>query len=558
MLNPQANYAPYGHWYFNNPPYLSDLTGGPPNWGKIAESLVMARLMCGSEENLAIDQKMIEGMLSPPVQRSPNVYAYSRDYMTINPVAPTPLSRAMLALMAVYQLDPNPELRRHLDSLADAHVTAAKYGDDYACYADLPADTRETGIGVLGYWMDVFVNGCAARALVRWSDLRGDDKYLQPAGQLVNHILRNKYWGYEPGPRAVAQAERGHFSGHTHAYTQALMGVLWYAAATGDARLKEFVRSGYEYVRNFGIARLGLFGEGCATGDMTFLALKLSHLGVGDYWDDADQYVRNHLAQLQITDAERLREATRAMPSGRGRVDPREGPLDPFNESADEVVERAVGTFLSDATHPTLIPEPAFLATVCCTGNCIPALYFAWESIVRCEDGVAQVNLLLNRASPWLDIESYLPYEGKVLIRNKTARILSVRIPKWVDQHAVRAHISDRHVEALWAGRYLVFSDLKPGTVVTVTFPVVEATETYTLKWKQSDFWQESTNPGDSWQPLEDPARYMCRFRGNTLIAISPRDEGPGYPLYLKDALPRSEAPMRQVTRYVPPRLVRW
>ena len=38
------------------------------------------------------------------------------------------------------------------------------------------------------------------------------------------------------------------------------------------------------------------------------------------------------------------------------------------------------------------------------------ALYDAWESIVRCLDDMAQVNLLLKRASPWLDVDSYLPY----------------------------------------------------------------------------------------------------------------------------------------------------
>ena len=44
FLNEKANYGPYGHTYFDaNPPYMSDLPGGPPNWGKIAESLLMAR-----------------------------------------------------------------------------------------------------------------------------------------------------------------------------------------------------------------------------------------------------------------------------------------------------------------------------------------------------------------------------------------------------------------------------------------------------------------------------------------------------------------------------------
>ena len=31
------------------------------------------------------------------------------------------------------------------------------------------------------------------------------------------------------------------------------------------------------------------------------------------------------------------------------------------------------------------------------------------------------MNLLLNRASPWIDVDSYLPYEGRVQLKNKTA-----------------------------------------------------------------------------------------------------------------------------------------
>jgi len=43
FLNPEAGYAPYGHTYFNaHEPYMSDIPGGPPNWGKIAEALVFA------------------------------------------------------------------------------------------------------------------------------------------------------------------------------------------------------------------------------------------------------------------------------------------------------------------------------------------------------------------------------------------------------------------------------------------------------------------------------------------------------------------------------------
>ena len=42
------------------------------------------------------------------------------------------------------------------------------------------------------------------------------------------------------------------------------------------------------------------------------------------------------------------------------------------------------------------------------------------------------MNLLLNRASPWVDIDSSLPYEGLVRIRNKVADTVAVRVPGWV------------------------------------------------------------------------------------------------------------------------------
>ena len=546
FLNPNAGYAPYGHTYFNaNPPYMSDMPGGPPNWGKIAESLIMARLMCGSTEGLDIAEETLKGMLASP-------------WMVVNPEAPTPVSRAMLALMAAYQLDPNPDLKQIIDGMADSHRRAAKSHGGLAYYSDPPPDDRDTGIGVLGPWFPVFVSGCAIRALTRWSALGGSPADLEISGRLADFIMQPKFWVGEGEPKAVYGADRGHFSGHMHGYTQGLMGLLSYADATNNAPLKQFVRGSYEYVRNFGIARIGLFGEACTTGDMTFLAIKLSDDGVGDYWDDADGYVRNQLAELQITDPARLRRAVAAMPHGRGKNDTTKGPLDPVNETTDSVIERNVGVFLSDSTHPTLIPEHSLLYTICCTGNCTPALYFAWESTVRCRDGAAQVNLLLNRASPWLDVDSYLPYEGKVVIHNKTAKSLAVRIPRWVDAGAVRGRINGGRAAPFWVGRYLVFDTVRPKDVVTITFPVVETTETYTLKWYQSEFWKESTNPGNAWQPAREPTRYICHFRGNNLLDIAPRDQGPGYPLYLRDNLNGGKAPMRKVTRYVSPAILSW
>lgn len=543
FLNPKAHFAPYGHVYFNgNPAYLSDFPGGPPNWGKIAQALLLTRIMCGSEENVDVDSKMFEGMITD---------------VPLNPTAPTPVSVTMIALEDLYQLDPRPELKRVIDTIAEDHVRVAQPQGDGLFYYDGPPATNPTALGVTNYWLQVFIQGRAIRPMTRWALASNQPKYLDTCAGLVRFTIQPKFWQPEAAAKAVTGAEHAQFNGHHHAYTQCLMGLLTYAQATNDERLKQFVREGYEHMRSFGIARIGLFGEGCTTGDMTWLALALSIAGVGDYWDDADAYVRNHLAELQITDAARMRETVARMPQGRGKNDTAAGPYDPENESNENAVDRCVGTFLSDSTHPTLIPEHSFLYTICCTGNCTPAMYFAWDSIVQCEDGHASVNLLLNRASPWLDVDSYLPFEGKVVARNKTVHSIAVRIPRYVDPRSVHVAVNDQPRACAWIGRYAALDGLRPVDTVTVVFPLMTATETYTLKWRQDEFWKECTDPGPAWQPLDPPAKYTFTIRGNTVIDVSPRDAGNGFALYQRDAFQAPSPEMIAVRRYVAPKRVR-
>jgi hypothetical protein len=54
------------------------------------------------------------------------------------------------------------------------------------------------------------------------------------------------------------------------------------------------------------------------------------------------------------------------------------------------------------------------------------------------------------------------------------------------------------------------------------------------------------------------PARPVVtiRFRGNDAVDISPRETGPGYPLYRREHLKAGPAPMRKVTRVVPEKVI--
>ena len=153
------------------------------------------------------------------------------------------------------------------------------------------------------------------------------------------------------------------------------------------------------------------------------------------------------------------------------------------------------------------------------------------------------MNLLLNRAAKLLDIDSHLPYEGKVVLHNKSARRISVRIPFWVDRQEIRVQVggTDRRLD--WLGNSLVLDDLQPRDEVTLTFPIRETVASYTI---------------NAQSPAEEV--YTCTFRGSTVVDISPRDPSPTmYPFYLRDRLrdhQASKAPMKTVERFVPSRTI--
>jgi hypothetical protein len=172
----------------------------------------------------------------------------------------------------------------------------------------------------------------------------------------------------------------------------------------------------------------------------------------------------------------------------------------------------------------------------CCTGNASQALYYAWEGALRFDSGVAQVNLLMNRASPWLDVDSHLPYEGKVVIRNKTAQKVAVRVPRWVDRSAIVCHQNADEVSPYWVGSSHVFDQVRANDKLTLEFPVVDAVEKYT----------------------HGGTEYTCTFRGNTLVDITPRDEALGYPIFVRDHMKADKAPTRLATRFVSPVVINW
>jgi hypothetical protein len=304
-LNPDSGYGPYGHTFFKvQPPYMTEsmyapnMDAGKANWGKIMEALVLLRSVCGSDLNLQIESRSLQGMIG---------------YVdTVG--CPYQCSRVLMTLMELHRQHATPELRELIQRLASRLHNHVQHTGNLAAYQDPEPKLQDSRSGINNYEVQTHQHSGPIWALCQWHDLAGNSRDLELAGKLSRFVSQPRFWEPEVEPKFFTGADRGHFKGHIHSYVGALIGMLEYADRANDAWLREFVRNGYEYVRNVGIARIGALGETCTIGDMTVLAAELSRMGIGDYWDHVDQYVRNHLSEMQLVDQDLVARCVSVMP----------------------------------------------------------------------------------------------------------------------------------------------------------------------------------------------------------------------------------------------------
>ena len=576
--DPERDYQMYWEAQFRvRPPYLRHRSCDPTNTPKMAESYPMMRLMSGTDTYVEAQRGMMAGILrdiSPDdglyyaVQRPDRPWlgdvhhsgyeASGEDFANV-----AGNGRVLRAMVAWRELSGDPGWDDVCNALVRGLNKIAIHRDDYAFFPDggfgeafnyprsgwrrteEPGKDDEGGEGSVTAYQ-----GHQLQGLARWYALSGDEVALELAGELARFCMLPRFWGAYPEPAMVSGQELGHFNMHMHARAIALRGMLEYGIVSDDYRIKEFVRSSYEYARTLGIPRMGWYAnwplcEGCTMGDMVALPVRLSDAGLGDYWDDVDQIARNHLIEMQVVSPELLERVSQTgperPPGSQWLVPGWPAVVHPGQIITDNVIERSIGTYFNIST-PTSIPNPAL--NQCCTGNGTQGLYYAWEGITRCKDGTAEVNLLLNRAAPWVDVDSYLPYEGKVIIKNKTAKRIMVRIPAWVNRRELRCRVGDEDRAPFWAGNYAGFDDVQPNDEVSVEFPVVDSTAEYTILAK---LWRQEQ-------------KYTISFRGSTVVDIAPRDQSAtAYPLYIRDHMRGDRAPVRTKTRFVAPKVIaRW
>lgn len=311
---------------------------------------------------------------------------------------------------------------------------------------------------------------------------------------------------------------------HFHHNGNAMAALSEYALATHDPEFAAFVQKGYEYGRSVGWPLVGFFPEyieywpdprpyidceSCDTVDMIMMAINLSKLGQGDYWDDVDRYVRNQFTEMQMKSGDWIDQIAANHP-----VTPVEA-----GEDGDDITERVVGSFAGwAAANDYCANNEENFISACCTGNGSRAIYYVWENILEFNTGLLSIHLLLNRASPWADVNSYVPYEGQVDVRMKTACNVKIRIPEWVKPEEVSCFVNDIPREPVFRGRYAQVGLVESGNTVTMIFPISEHTVTatiggvsYTLMIKGNDV--VSIDPAGTWHPFYQRAHYRGEVR---------------------------------------------
>lgn len=588
-LDPDLDFEPYFLSFVNcRPAYLvhwsSMVSGVLP---KYLEAATLLRCMTGGGRHSDLEQGMVDAILANIAEdgliydrsdpRRPwNVGAgYGRKSWNEDYSCLAGDGRLVCGMDWRYQLAGDPSwldrMKRTCERMLELAVLRADYayypnvgcGNDFSwprvsgwVHRDEPAGPQEGGEGATTFYLALPIRG-----LIRWYRRSGDERMLDLSRRLARFVMKPKFWGGAVELDPSYGASRGHWWGHFHGNLAALRGLLEYALVDEDQHAMEFVRDGYEWARHNLDPRFGLDSalEGCCTGDLVALGIQLSDAGLGDYWDDVDHVVRNSLAAGQATDEEKLRRVGEAGPQRPPEADwgavgdwrfshgLLRRPL-PAQESTDRVIQRTIGCFawqLRDGRSQS----PVYMQ--CCTANGNQGFYYAWEAIVRGEADTAVVHLLLNRFSPWCDVESWLPFEGRVEIANRICRRISVRIPGWVPRRELAVRLDGRRIDPSWIGQYLVVEGLRPDSRIAIGFPL--STEKLSV-----------TLPSVNARPFRGAPTVTGYFRGSTCVGVEPAPESISgaepvlYPLFDRPELAGEKASMKEVEERVVERPIRW
>jgi len=335
-------------------------------------------------------------------------------------------------------------------------------------------------------------------------------------------------------------------SGHFHTRIGTLDAIARFGVFTGNAATLAWVKKCYDWA----LTKCTAFGwtpgdlheqayehETCSLVDLIATGITLAKAGYVEYWGVVERFIRNHLAESQLLDLSWV-EQTEDKSND-----------EPHYKSYYKAADRVRGAFAGYSAPNDIVCDViegrghTNDVQLCCLGSGTRGLYMGWSNTVTESRGTVSVNFLFNRGSQWLDVNSFLPHEGKVVldIRQDIKR-LQIRIPEWAGFTKIHFR-RERDGEVAegrgnepsrWVNRhFLLLGPAKAGERITVTFPL-------SIRKTQENAFGHV---------------FETTWRGDDVVGITP--EGRNKPLYTGRKV-YDECPMREGDYYRPDKELVW
>jgi hypothetical protein len=302
--------------------------------------------------------------------------------------------------------------------------------------------------------------------LVKYYLASGYAPALELALLLKEHAVERFFWS--DGDYDYARF----ITDHTHSITSSLSSLAQLADLLDDealmGRVKAFYDNGLWQMRDeIGWSPGGVFqrdgrGEGNNSGDMLETALVLGRRGYPQYYHDAERMLRCTLLPSQLRDNSFLSDS------------PNPENLDRLRNAAD----RHLGAFGMPAPYGFLVAgkeRDSIIYPMDVVGSVVSSLCAACLEIARWDKGAHWVNLLFDRETPHLRLES--PYTHDALrITLKQYGPLFVRLPPWLALDEVR--VEGANGQPFLTNGYLFLAQPPVSAPITLRFPLKESSLT--------------------------------------------------------------------------------
>ena len=481
--------------------------------GRLVDALILARHMSGETLGEDIEKHLQANLLS---LFKDNGLSYRQPSPLNDPNANMHDQRSvLLGLTTWFMATGDSKIKAATDKLCAALKRIALKERDFWCFPS--AEYTEQG------WPSrdaIFVGTIVDPAHTSARMINPLIKYYQVTGNTDAFELAENFTAHTVYHSGVFNAD-GSFNkgtefrnGHFHSRTVSVAGIARFAQFTDNAFYMHWVKNVYDWILSQGtsfgwfpgalVKNKAYHHETCTLTDIIEIGIILAQSGYPQCWECVERFVRNHLVETQLLSADWVVEADNHQ-------------KDTWKETYYQVGRRSIGSFAGWAAPNDFVCEieHSYDIMTCCRAHGTRGLFLAWDNIVTEKNGRVSVNLLLNRGTRWLDVNSYLPHEGRVDLNiNQDIRQLLVRIPSWVAFDAVK--VSRKHndndgmrkpVES-WIGPFAKLGSSRKGEEITIAFPLRRC-ETTEKAWDQ---------------------QFVAEWQGDDVIFITP--PGKYYPLY--------------------------